>query len=174
MIAQNNTPEPPESDGGSGGRNARTDGNMTVIRDGRLTARAIREGWYRVDRWPTRERKSKLLSRIKKRGEMTPIDRAMVTTYQLQDSNDDRSKGIGVKCVLAMEAQNIVAASKAVDKIVPDLHQVGGGIDFRVTAVQLLEQPEYVEWLRTRECDSEPSDIRTNGHAGNGKPLGDG
>jgi hypothetical protein len=49
-----------------------------------------------------------------------------------------------------------------------------GAIAQRITIEQLLETPDYVEWLRERERDSDPRLIRANGHEGNGKPVDDG
>lgn len=71
---------------------------------------------------------------------------------------------------------NVDVALKMVDKITPDQHEHSGTIshDHRVTAKELLDTPDYVEWLRQRERDSDPRLIRANGHEGNGKSVDDG
>jgi hypothetical protein len=73
-----------------------------------------------------------------------------------------------------MEGQHQIARLKELDKNLPDLHSIGGAVEHRHTASELLTEPDYVEWLRERERHSDPRTICTNGYAGNGKPVDDG
>ena len=77
---------------------------------------------------------------------------------------------IAIECAKLEQAER----HKAIDKRLPDLHAVGGVVEHRVTAAELLDQTDYVEWLRARERDCDPRLVRTNGHAGNGTPVDDG
>lgn len=96
-----------------------------------------------------------------------------VTLSNLHD-DDGRVRNTAVANLLKMEGQNQADEHKVIDKKLPDQHTIGGPIEHRHTANELLQQPDYVEWLRQRERDSDPRLICTNGHAGNGKPLDDG
>lgn len=96
-----------------------------------------------------------------------------VTMANMQD-HDGRVRNTAVANLLKMEGQNQADELKAIDKNVPDLHAIGGAVEHRHTAAELLSQSEYVEWLRQRERDSDARIVCTNGHARNGKPLDDG
>lgn len=99
---------------------------------------------------------------------------AMMATLNNLDDEDGRVRNAAVANLIRMEAQNQNDQHKAIDKRVPDLHEVGGQIQHRVSVAELVNDPNYVEWLRNRERDSDPRLIRANGHKGNGKPVDDG
>lgn len=95
------------------------------------------------------------------------------TIRNMQSENGRVSNG-AVANLIKMEAQNQADQHKAVDKKLPDLHAVGGMIEHRVTVTELLGNPDYIEWLRERERNSDPRLVCQNGHQGNGKSLDDG
>jgi hypothetical protein len=99
---------------------------------------------------------------------------AIAVTLNNMSDEDGRVRNAAVANMVRMEAQNQADHFKAVDKRVPDLHAVGGVVEHRITAQELLSETAYVEWLRERERDSDPRLIRANGHEGNGKPVDDG
>ena len=116
-----------------------------------------------------------ILSR-RRRWKLTPEAKrhAIAVTMANLEDEDGRVRNTAVANLLKMEGQNQLDQHKAVDKRLPDLLAVGGTVEHRLTAQELLTQPDYVEWLRERERDSDPRLISTNGHAGNGKPVDDG
>jgi hypothetical protein len=99
---------------------------------------------------------------------------AIATTLNNMGDDDGRVRNAAVANLVRMEAQNMADQHKAIDKRIPDLHEHGGVIEHRLTTQELLDQADYVEWLRKREQDSDPRLIRSNGHKGNGKPVDDG
>ena len=144
MIAPNRYDE----DGGRGGK-LRPEG----MRDTRLLDRAIRERWPIPEEYkrPIVERMYKIIA--------NPRTKA-------------REASVAARVLVAMEAQNQSDQMKVIDKSVPDLH--AHVVDHRVTVQELLTEPDYVDYLRYCEANSQPSLVRTNGHGGNGKPLDDG
>ena len=99
---------------------------------------------------------------------------AIAVTLNNFSDEDARVRNQAVANLLKMEAQNQIDQHKAIDKRMPDLHKVGGVVEHRLTVQELLEQPDYVEWLRARETDSDARPVCANGHAGNGQPVDDG
>jgi hypothetical protein len=99
---------------------------------------------------------------------------AVAVTLNNMSDDDGRVRNAAVANMIRMEAQNMADQHKTVDKRLPDLHAVGGVVEHRVTAKELLGSPEYVEWLRECDRNSDPRLIRANGHKGNGSPLDDG
>jgi hypothetical protein len=82
-------------------------------------------------------------------------------------------RGYSACMKIAIEVAKLAQAErhKFLDKTIPDQHQhsmTGASVS------ELLTEPEYIEFLRGRESYSLPSPVCTNGHQGNGKPLGDG
>jgi hypothetical protein len=126
-------------------------------RDTRLLERALRERWPIPDQF--RE----------------PIINRQIR-IAMDPASSPREATSAARCLVSMEQQNADIALKMLDKIVPDQHkhEVEGEIEHRLTTQELLAQPDYVEYLRKREQNSDPRLVRTNGHAGNGKPLDDG
>lgn len=86
----------------------------------------------------------------------------------------DDARGYSACMKIALEVAKLAQAErhKFIDKQIPDLHShehsTGASIG------EMLEHPEYVEWLRERERNSNPSPVCTNGHQGNGKSLANG
>lgn len=95
-----------------------------------------------------------------------------------KSARKEDARGYSACMKIAIECAKLAQTErhKMLDKRLPDLHAVGGIVEHRISVGELLEQPEYVEWLRQRENqrDSLPGDASQNGHAGNGKPLADG
>lgn len=100
--------------GGSGGRNARAESGLSEIRDARMTARAIEQGWIGASRWDTHKPKSQLIQEIKERGDVTLAERTTLAVYELLENRDDRPKGIGARCAIAMERMNQIDEHAAV------------------------------------------------------------
>lgn len=80
------------------------DSGITEIRDARLTDMAIRRGWIK-QRWPTRETTEEFQQRVASGG-ASLIDKAILSTHKLLMDGDPRAKGIAIRSVIAMEAQN--------------------------------------------------------------------
>lgn len=99
---------------------------------------------------------------------------AIAVTIANMSDEDGRVRNTAVSNLIKMESQNQTDELKAIDKKLPDLHSIGGAVEHRHTATELLTEPDYVEWLRERERHSDPRIVCTNGHKGNGKPMDDG
>lgn len=103
---QNSSLPPQDGVGGSGGpRNKRADSGLTDIREARLNDMAVRRGWIKPQRWPTRETTEEFQERVASGG-ASLIDKAILSTHKLLMNGDDRAKGIAIRSVIAMEAQN--------------------------------------------------------------------
>ena len=154
MISINNTPEEPDDMGGLGGA-ALSAG--PAIRDTRMLERALRERWPIPDQY-----------------------RDAIVTRQIRiaidPSSSNREATSATRCLVSMEQQNADIALKMLDKVVPDQyqHDITATVAPRETAKELLGSPEYADFLRQRERDSDARIVCTNGHARNGKPLDDG
>lgn len=92
--------------GGTGGKSERGESGRTSIQDARMTARAIEQGWIPAARWDTHKPKSVLLAEIRERGDLTLVERTTLAVYELLENRDERPKGIGARCAIAMERQN--------------------------------------------------------------------
>lgn len=99
---------------------------------------------------------------------------AVAVTLNNMADEDGRVRNQAVANLIRMEAQNLADQHKFIDKHTPDLHQTIGSIEHRITVAELLESPDYVEWCRERERDSQPGSICPNGHQGDGGPLANG
>ena len=84
----------------------RTESGRSEIQDARMVARAIENGWINPPRWETQKPKQQLIEEIKQRGDVTLAQRATLAVHELLEHEDHRPKGIGVRCVVAMERQN--------------------------------------------------------------------
>lgn len=149
MIAENKDKEP-EKDGGRG-----EGPYLTPVQQNKIVGMMV-----------AKHRRWKLTKAAK--------NEAIATTLNNMGDEDGRVRNAAVANLVRMEAQNMADQHKAIDKRVPDLHEHGGVIEHRLTAQELLNQADYVEWLRKREQDSDPRLICTNGHKGNGEPVDDG
>lgn len=105
----------PDGGWGSGGRNARADSGLSEIRDARLTAHAIEQGWIPGLRWDTRKPKGQLIQEIKERGDFNLAERTLLAVYELLEHRDDRPKGIGARCAIAMERMNQIDEHAAIE-----------------------------------------------------------
>lgn len=125
-----------------------------AVADLKLLERAIRE------RWPMDEAKRLAIIR-------------QIEDEAQKPGMRPRNRVSLVRVLLQMEAQNMQAALAGLNKILPDKHEHEGAVvvEHRATVEELLAQPEYVEFLRGRTEDSEPGDIRRNGHATNGRAV---
>ena len=148
----NENPRDPVGDYGGG-----ISAKRVHLEDTRMLERALRE------RWPIPEQYREAIVSRQVRIAVDPGSSAREATS-------------AARCVVSMEGHNLADEHKRIDKRLPDLHAVGGLVEHRVTVAELLEHPEYVEWLREqeRQADSLPSDASQNGHAGNGQPVADG
>ncbi len=149
------------------GKSERTESGRTEIQDARLLKKAIRQGWISGDRFPTHVAKDELEEAI---GDRMPtlVERATLTTHELLSNDDIRVKVEGVKAVVAMERQNQADAHKAIDKVVPDQHEVRHTHEeIQATLSEARQDATYVELERRRA-------IEAGAHAGlngsNGKP----
>lgn len=134
-----------------------TENGIARYKEDRLLRRAIKEDWPL-----TAEQRKRILDR--------QID---IATDPNQGSRDaSRAAAILVNC----RKNDNDKLLKVLDKVSPDQHELTGSIehDHRVTAEELLKSPEYVEWLRQCERNSDARIVCTNGHKGNGKPVDDG
>lgn len=99
---------------------------------------------------------------------------AISATLDNLADEDARVRNGAVANLLRMEAQNQSDQHKAIDKKVPDLQAVAGVVEHRLTVADLLQNQQYIEWLRERERNSEPGIVCQNGHEGNGRSLENG
>lgn len=102
---------------GYGERTDRTDDGLTEIKSGRLALRAV--GWNKGQRFPTNMPKGELIKELTERKDVTAVELATITSFQLMESKDERAKGIGTKCVIAMERQNQIDDLAAIQQIDP-------------------------------------------------------
>ncbi|MCC7254289.1 hypothetical protein, partial [Hyphomicrobium sp.] len=125
-IAQNGVPEP-EDEGGGGALFTRSD-NLRA--DARLAANMISLGVV------SEQQASALL----RRG----------FALASRSARNGDARGYAACMKIAIECAKLEQAErhKAIDKRLPDLHAVGGVVEHRVTAAELLDQTDYVEWLR--------------------------
>jgi len=72
--------------------------------EAKLVSRAVSEQWA-GKRWPTSVMISQLVKDTAERGDMTPIEKTMLTVVKLMDGNE-RAQGIAARTIVAMEAQN--------------------------------------------------------------------
>lgn len=77
--------------------------------DSRLLERAVKNGWIEAP-WDINEPKRELIDRVREAGDISLADRAKLATFELLESGSDRAKGIGTKCALAMQAQDLAVA----------------------------------------------------------------
>jgi hypothetical protein len=152
MIAPHNDDKPRDPMGDYGGG---VSAKRVRLEETRMLERALRE------RWPIPEHY-----------------REAIVTRQIRIAIDpgssSREATSAARCLVSMEGQNLDDQHKAIDKRMPDLHAVGGLVEHRVTVAELLEHPEYADWLRERERHSDAGHASANGHAGHGKPVDDG
>lgn len=99
---------------------------------------------------------------------------AIAVTIANMGDDDGRVRNTAVANLIKMELQNQTDELKAIDKKLPDMHNIGGAVEHRHTATELLTEPEYVEWLRERERNSDARLVCPNGHQGNGHAVDDG
>src|SRR5690606_37846809 len=87
----------------------RADSGLTVREEAELLERAVRKGWLNgSQRFPTRKTRRELIEEIREKGDLTLIDRAMLTAHQLLESQNDRAQAKMVSAVTQMERQNQV------------------------------------------------------------------
>jgi hypothetical protein len=96
-------PNDPQTPGGSGGRNVRAESGLTVIRDARLEARAIK--WLGKQRYPVNVPKKQLIEEIRQRGDVTLPERLLLSVYAGLESSDLRRVGIAERNGIAIMAQ---------------------------------------------------------------------
>lgn len=107
-----------------------------------------------------------------------PLDEAeelLKAGFQLAKSSalSDDPRGYAACMKVAIEVAKLAQAEqhKVIDKILPDLH---ASVEATATVPELLGNPDYIEWLRERERNSDPRLVCPNGHQGNGQSLDDG
>lgn len=71
-----------------------------------MLARAIERGWITGPRFDVHKPRKQLVAEIRQRGDYTLAERAVLGAFALLDRKDDRPKGIGTRCVVAMERIN--------------------------------------------------------------------
>lgn len=91
---------------GSGGRNERAESGLSSIRDARLEAKAIRQGWIK-GRWPTRLTEKELEREVESRGDgPTLIERLTLAAHKRAESDDERVSVQAIRAGVGMERQN--------------------------------------------------------------------
>lgn len=103
----------------------RADSGLTVREDAKLLERAVRNGWVKgSQRFPTRKSRRELIQEIRERGDMTLIDRTMLTAHALLESKNERAQASIIKAVTSMERQNqvddLAAIASALDPSLPE------------------------------------------------------
>ena len=129
---------------------------------------------------------SGLIERALRQGWPIPQRRRQKITERQCDIAEDpqsspREATSAARCLAMMSSENAAIALKLLDKVVPDQHEIGGSVEHRVGLQTLLEDPDYVRYLRDRtvnqDCDAGAvCQIRESGNGAaveNGAPHGD-
>lgn len=143
--------EPPE----------REESGLLATREARLYGRAVRDKWYKGQRWATEITVSELTG-ISRERELTLKEQAVIATFN--GLSNPRSNHIHTRNVIAMEAQNMEQEERDNPQQLTPQVNVNVGVSVRQ---EVLDDPTYLEYLRSRT-------LETNGNAGpvcaNGKP----
>lgn len=138
-----------------GGTHAIVDSMQTT----RLIERALKQGWPIPEdcRAPVVQRQIEIATGpCRKPGEQTRAARTLVM----------------------MDRINKDVALRLLDKSLPDQHAITHGVDIKAIAAELEADPDYVQYLSQRACESDTDagavcQIDNNGHqraVGNGSP----
>lgn len=113
----------------------RVESGLSAIREARLRARAIRDGWLKGSRWPTGKSINEISAEIAGRGGTMSIrEQATLTAAKDLGAEDARIRQIAVKSIVQMERQNAEdehAAVRAADPA-PQEHDPAAAVTVNV------------------------------------------
>jgi hypothetical protein len=164
------------ADGGSGGKTARTDSGRTEIQDARLRAIAVQRGWIKGKRWPTDQTVHGIVGQAEGRPLTIRETVAVAVGADAQDG-DPRTRGIACRTAVAMERQNqfdehleiklaVEAASPGGAATIINnqiVNQVNVGAQAGEVAKELLNDPEYLDYCRSRAVESDAGSLCPDG-----------
>ena len=168
-MTSQGTPQPPENtpdSQGVGGEERRGESGLSKIQDARLTARAVRQGWFGNVRWPTHVTKSELVKLFESRGELTAQEKALYTVIQNMDSADPRFQLIAAKTVVSMEKQNQDDEHKQIGDTVEHNHH----IDISAIMEAMLSERENLDYLDSLRSSALQDDRDAGAVCQNGEP----
>ena len=152
MIAQNNDPELPDSLGDYGGG---VSAKRVRMEHTRMIERALREQWPIPDEF--RE----------------PVVKRQVR-IAIDPESSPREATSAARCLVSMQQQNQEAILKAIDKLVPDQHEVTHRADELQDALDKVRQDADYGRLRRAAAVGHHTQPRLNGANGKHGPMADG
>lgn len=128
----------PETETGSGARNARAASGLTETRDARLEQMAVRRGWVQSQRFPTRKPILELAEEVKaKGGAATLVERVTLSVAEGIIAGSERRKGICERTAVVMERMNQADDHRVAGETIR--HEHSGSVTVEQRRNRLLE-----------------------------------
>jgi len=119
---------------------------FTRLKENRMLFRMLKSGWGGEERWKTHIPKQEIIEGIRKRGDITAVEQALISAFRMMESDDPRKMGIGMKLIAIVERQNQLDEFHADDR------------EAIVTAQQMTTTLEEIKAVLASDI---PNDVRS-------------